>query len=578
MSELPSSARSNEPEKYCALLLESLDDEYEVQVLRGIALGARDADLKLLCVPGAAIDDPDPDRRARNFAFDLVGPRNSSCVLALCSAIGSVVGPEALAPWLARYRGLPLHSVGVQVAGYPFLGVDNYGGTRAVLAHLIDVHQARRLAVIRGPQDSREAQDRHRAYEDAIRELGLDVDPRLVCDGDYSKESGTHAVVQLLDERRVHTAALDVIVAANDYMALGAIQELQRRGLRVPEDVRVVGFDDVESARLSRPSLTTVRQPADSLGRQAVASIMRQARGSEPPPEVLATQLVVRRSCGCDGVDVGSLMGASEAPGQNVGASLVLRRQRILSELMRAGRGALGTVGQGWENRLLDALMQQLEGPSQETLALSVDHMFRRWDPDPVGASVVQDVLSALRREVLACVVSDAAARARLESAVHEARIVAAAGAASVVESRLRRESEIFARFEHVAHAAMFGDLTKLASSLQRPLLALGIDACVVASLDEVGDAGGPATVLLAVGSGPPRYGEETELWALPHHPVLQRMGRALVLLPICIDQKPAGAAVVAPGRIEGSVLENLRAWFETLVRVARLRAARPGG
>lgn len=578
MPDLPtSSSRSGEPEKFCALLLESLDDEYEVQVLRGIALGARDADVRLLCVAGASIDDPDPERRARNFAFDLVDARNASSVLALCSAIGSAVGPERLGTWLGRFRGLPLYSLGVQVEGFPFLGVDNYGGTRALLEHLLERHQARRLALIHGPLDSREAVDRRRAFEDALREAGIEWDARLVVAGDYSKESGAQAIVQLLDERRVHAAALDAIVSANDYMAVGAIGELQHRGVRVPEDVRVVGFDDVESARLSRPSLTTVRQPADVVGRRAVALLGRRLHGSLPPPEVLETELVVRRSCGCEGVDVGGLMGGSEAPAQGVGASLVLRRQRILAELMRAGRGALGTVGRGWENRLLDALVEQLEGRTRETLALVVDQMFRRWDPDPSGASLVQDVLSALRREVLACVATNEAARAQLESAVHEARIVAAAGALSVVESRLRRETELFDRFEHAVHRAMFGDPTRLAAALQKPLFALGIDACVLAALDEPGNVEGEATVLLALGSGPPRSGETTELWALPHHPVLHRMGRALVLLPVCIDQAPAGAAVVAPNRIDGRVLEDLRAWFETVVRVARLRAGAAG-
>jgi DNA-binding LacI/PurR family transcriptional regulator len=572
VSEHPSSGRGTEPEKYCTLLVESLDDEYEVQVLRGVTLGARDADVKILCVAGAAIDDADPDRRVRNFAFDLVNEKNSAQVLALCSAIGSALGPEALAAWLARYEGLPIYCLGVQVEGYPFLGVDNYGGTRALLRHLIDTHHAGRFAVIRGPQDSREAQDRYRAFEDALTDAGIEADPRLVLDGDYTKESGALAVTQLLDERRVLAVALDCIVAANDYMAMGAIAELQRRGVRVPEEVSVVGFDDVESARLARPSLTTVRQPADVVGRHAVSLLDRYSHGSLPPPEVLETELVVRRSCGCEEVDAGSLMGESDSPMQGVGASLVLRRQRILAELMRAGRGALGTVGQGWENRLLDALVEQIEGPTHDTLALAVDHMLRRWDPDTAGTSVVQDVLTALRREVLSCIANDPVARARVEAAVHEARVVASVGAAGVVESRLRREVELFDNFEHVAHRAMFGDPTKLASVLQRPLLALGMDACVVAALDELGNVDGGATVLLAVGSGPPRSGERTELWALPHHPVLHRMGRALVLLPICIDRQPAGAAIVAPNRIDGRVLEDLRAWFETLVHVARLR------
>jgi DNA-binding LacI/PurR family transcriptional regulator len=572
-------SRAPEPETFCALLLESLDDEYEVQVLRGIVQGARDADVRVLCVAGSAIDDPDPDRGARNFAFDLLDRRTVSTVLVLCSAIGSVVGPKALESWLKRFGGLPIYCLGVQVEGYPFMGVDNYAGTRAVVEHLIRVHSARRLAVIRGPQDSAEARDRFRAFEDALSAAGLSSDSRLVLDGDYSKDSGARAVAELLDDRRVPANGLDAIVVGNDYMALGALAELQRRGVRIPEDVRVVGFDDVQSARLSRPQLTTVRQPAEPLARRAVAQLQRVARGSVPPPEVFPTELVVRRSCGCESVEAG--IGTSERPSQGLGASLVLRRQRILAELMRAGRGVLGTVGQGWENRLLDSLVRQMEGTQRESateglpresLALAVDQLVRRWDPDAVNGNVLQDLLTALRREVLVCVADDHAARTIVEGAIHEARVVASAAVAAVVESRLRRESELFDRFEHIAHRAMFEGSQKLASEIQKPLLTLGVDACVLAMLDQFGDPKGEATVLFAVGSGQPRSGEKTELWALPRHPVLHRMGRALVLLPICVDGRAAGAAVVAPNRVDGVLLEALRVWFGTMVRVAKLR------
>jgi hypothetical protein len=163
-------------------------------------------------------------------------------------------------------------------------------------------------------------------------------------------------------------------------------------------------------------------------------------------------------------------------------------------------------------------------------------------------------------------------ARLVVEAAVHEARVVAAAAVVEAVEARLRRETEVFDRFMHQAHRAMFEEPHRLASEIHRPLLSLGVDACVVAALDRFGDPNGDATVLFAVGAGQPRSGERTELWALPHHPVLHRMGRALVMLPICVDGVPAGSAVIATNRVDGVLLESLRVWFATMVRVAALR------
>jgi len=558
-----------ESEQFCALLVESLDDEYEALVLKGTVMGAPEKDVRILCVAGGVVDDPDPERRAMNFAFDLIDKRNAGSVIALSSAIGSAIGPAALKTWLDRYEGLPSCCLGVRVDGHLHIGVDNYAGTLRLVQHLIDVHEARRLAFIRGPLDSPEAEDRFRAFRHALSTAQLELDQRLIVLGDYSKESGQRAVAELMDAGVFRLRTVDSIVAANDYMAEGALRELQRRGLRVPEDVRLVGFDDVDSARLARPPLTTVRQPIDTLGRKAVDLLHGVVQGSFPMPEILGTELVIRRSCGCKTVDLGLLSQESQRPSQGMGASLVLRRQRILAELMRAGRGALGTAGLDWESRLLDAVVQQLEGPTADTLALRVDHLLRHWDPESVDSSVLQDVLSVLRREVLACVGDDNVSRARLEAAVHQARVAAALGVGEVIESKWKRQTELFDDFEHVAHRAMFQDGIHLGERLQQPLAALGVEGCVVAALDRPGDVQGEATVLFALGSGPPSSGKKTALWALPQHPALHRIGRALLLLPLCVDQTPLGAAVLAVSNFDGALFEDLRAWFTTMARVA---------
>jgi hypothetical protein len=275
-------------------------------------------------------------------------------------------------------------------------------------------------------------------------------------------------------------------------------------------------------------------------------------------------------------VDLGLLSRDSTPPSQGTGATLVLRRQHILAELVRAGRGRLGGVGPNWENRLLDTVVEQLQGPTGDTLALRMDHLLHHWDPESVDGSVMQDVLSVLRREVLACVGNDHASRARLEAAIHEARVAAALGIGEVIESRWKYEAELFDRFEHKAHRALFQEGVHLGQILQQPLAALGVEACVVAALDRPGNVHGNATVLFAVGAGPRSSGETTALWALPLHPALHRMGRALLLLPLCAEQQPLGAAVMAVSNINGALFENLRAWFSTLVRVAAIR--RGGG
>jgi LacI family transcriptional regulator len=126
--------------------------------------------------------------------------------------------------------------------------VDNGHGVGAAVTHLIETHGAKHIAFIGGPSGSAEAKERIVAYRAALAAAGLQQDARFELDGDYTRPSGVAAVGTLLDERRVPAAALDALVAANDYMALGAMEELGRRGIHVPNEVAVVGFDDMASA------------------------------------------------------------------------------------------------------------------------------------------------------------------------------------------------------------------------------------------------------------------------------------------------------------------------------------------
>ena len=126
-----------------------------------------------------------------------------------------------------------------------------------------------------------------------LTERGIAIDPALISPGEFVRSSGSEAIRTLIDERQVE---FDAVVAANDVTAFGAVEALAARGLRVPQDVVVVGFDDIAAARFFSPPLTTVRQPLRDQGLIAAEQVLALLRG-EPPPSrtTLRTQLVVRQ-------------------------------------------------------------------------------------------------------------------------------------------------------------------------------------------------------------------------------------------------------------------------------------------
>ncbi len=175
------------------------------------------------------------------------------------------------------------------------VGIDDEGAARAITEHLLS-HGYRRMGHISGPLDHQAAIDRYAGFRRALTQLG-EPTLQIHAEGDFSEESGRVAARKLLEQ----TPGLEAIFAANDEMAFGALLELRARGLSVPHDVALAGFDDFGISRLTTPGITTVAVPAEQLGRVAGEKLFACINGSEPPDQhtVLPVELLIRESCGC---------------------------------------------------------------------------------------------------------------------------------------------------------------------------------------------------------------------------------------------------------------------------------------
>jgi DNA-binding LacI/PurR family transcriptional regulator len=205
----------------------------------------------------------------------------------------SMHGDDSLAHTLVKARvpavlsGRPM---GPTAIGY--VGADNRGGAREAVAYLVG-RGRRRIATIAGPREMCAGVDRLDGYHDALRAAGRTVDEALIEAGDFTDEGGERAMRRLL----ARGAAPDAVFAANDLMAVGALRALKAAGLRVPEDVALVGFDDSETARHCDPQLTTVHQPIEEQGRQMVQRLLAVIAGDTAGVGViLDTELVIRQS------------------------------------------------------------------------------------------------------------------------------------------------------------------------------------------------------------------------------------------------------------------------------------------
>jgi LacI family transcriptional regulator len=145
---------------------------------------------------------------------------------------------------------------------------------------------------ILGPREHADARERKEGYRRALKEAGIAYDPTLVVQGDFNEASGLKAVSHLIESRIDFSA----IFAANDQTAYGAALGLYRRNLRIPDDVALVGFDDLPGSQYSIPPLTTIRQPIYQLGELGAIAVLAMLRGEAPEGELPPPLLVTRES------------------------------------------------------------------------------------------------------------------------------------------------------------------------------------------------------------------------------------------------------------------------------------------
>lgn len=390
-----------------ALFVDRLDLAYQTSVVEVALDRAREKNVEIFCIAGGSLRQSED---SRNLLYDLVPGNSADALVVMLGAIGNALGPEAVATRILGKWHVPIVSLGAHLAptgpagdlATSISGIrpDGRQGLKEAVDHLWNYHRRRRFAFICGPEESFEAKERLAAFEEALQAYGRSVEPPLLVSGDFRRQSGEAAIGYLF--RAGVKERPDAIVAANDEMALGALQALQERNIGVPDDVSVVGFDDVAESAFVEPSLATVRQPLADQGRGAIDMCLSEIDGETFPHCTLArTGLERRRSCGCSERSDRAAM-IQQRLHQMLGAD---RRSRVLSDINREliGSGDRGELITLIETSLRalginGCLLYQYQGQEQRPTSAECLLAWRegkRFQSEEGGRVVLTDLLGA---------------------------------------------------------------------------------------------------------------------------------------------------------------------------------------
>ncbi len=456
-----------------AVMSDIFSFSYPIDIFHGITDTAQALGINIVYAAGGPLRTVDGVAMTRSIVFSLIGPNNADGVIIVSSLLATASRLEEFITFCKQYEPLPVVSVGLKLPDIPSITIANYAGVYDETAHLITAHGYRRIAFIHGPKGHPEAEERFQGYAAALAAHGIPIDPALIVSGQFNVQSGAQAVTTLLDQRGV---AFKAIVAASDQIALGALEALEARGIRVPGQVGLAGFDDIDEARYTSPSLTTVRQPYYAVGARALETLLARMAGRDVPEELqVPTECIIRESCGCLRQEVLYVMEEpipTSAPVSSCQELITARMPDILQELTLSNGSPLGDQLPAWLHTLLHKFCQDLEAAGHAVFAPALYEILRQVIKTGDDVARWPYIVSVLRKHTMS-VRLQPSQRRHAELLWQQARLVVAQMAHQAQDARLirsrqlaRRMSDLGAELQTTFHVASILDV--LASQLPR--------------------------------------------------------------------------------------------------------------
>ncbi len=269
------------------LLLQQIGGEFFSPLLRSIERGASENGYNLLIY--STQDPPHND----SLLPIPVGEQNTDGLLVYVNSLNTNelqrlyrIGFPVVLIYQTPPKDLPIPSV----------TIENKTGARCIVDHLIEVHNYRRIAYLAGRIDQEDTYWREMGYRESLDSHGIAIDPKLIACGDFDRKQARLSVEAWL----ASGTEIDAVFAADDEMAIGVLAAFEHAGIRVPQDIALVGFDDMYLSQYLNPPLTTVNAPTEQVGRVAIQLLLQKIQGQHTDNLVLLpTELIIRQSCGC---------------------------------------------------------------------------------------------------------------------------------------------------------------------------------------------------------------------------------------------------------------------------------------
>lgn len=270
---------------------------YHHPIFQGVCDQAEKKNINLICFENEITINAENAKIDPHITANLLSECRIDGLIILAGSINTKENYNQHEAPFARIASIPVVSIAFEVGNSHSILVNNRAGIESLMVHLLEDHHFKKFAFIRGTRGNFDADERFEAFIKVLNDYKITMNENLIFNGDFRLNSGIEAVRYFYNNR---DPQIDAIISSNDAMAISATRELARKGIKVPEDVSVVGFDNLIFSRYSIPPLTTVSQPLYQQGTMAVESLYDLIKGKHVPQKILMDpELVIRESCSC---------------------------------------------------------------------------------------------------------------------------------------------------------------------------------------------------------------------------------------------------------------------------------------
>ncbi len=277
-------------------LIDEISSIYATEIIRGIKQEAKILGHKIILFPGCNLNHPDNFEFQANIIYSFISKCHLDALIMASGTFRNYITEADFEKFYLPYKSIPLVSVSVPLDGVHSIIIDNKTGIMDAVSHLVKFHRCRQIAFIKGPDENPEARVRLNAYIDSMKNEQLEIDERLIVNGSFTTSSGFDAAEKLYSLN----VPFSSIIAANDDMAIGAMDYLKSINKRIPQDISVIGFDDSELSKYYEPAVSTVTQNLIEQGIVAVRTAVDLCENAVVPfVKTIPTRLIIRNSCGC---------------------------------------------------------------------------------------------------------------------------------------------------------------------------------------------------------------------------------------------------------------------------------------